>query len=262
MQVEQSDRGQDITEESVAGYLIRHPEFFIDNHDTLSRLRVPHDSGSAVSLIEKQVSVLRGRSSHLEKSLRDIIAVARQNEIVHQRLHELIKDIISAPTLADIVALTRQCLHESFKAESVHFMLIANAAESQPVKTSKGVDSSSKAQQRAPRLSRIKGASRVRHTDRRLSCLDELFANGETVCGMPDEQQLKIMVGRQSADIGSAALIPLHYQSRLGVIMLTSRDELRFGANKGVMFLNQLGELLSRRIHSYSVQQSTKARCK
>ena len=68
---------------------------------------------------------------------------------------------------------------------------------------------------------------------------------------MPETEQLNAMIGKDHAHVASAAIIPLHHERKLGLVMLTSRDESRFGVNKGVMFLNQMGELLSRRIHSY-----------
>jgi len=60
MQLEQSNPGNELNDEAVLRYLTIHPEFFNNNQDLLPRLRIPHESGKAVSLIEKQVSVLRG----------------------------------------------------------------------------------------------------------------------------------------------------------------------------------------------------------
>jgi len=261
MQPEQTELDNEITSDAVVDYLIRNPEFFVNNQDMLPRLRVPHHSGKAVSLIEKQVSVLRGKCAHLEKSLGDLIAVARQNEVLHQRLHLLNQDIVTAANLADIVALTRTCLRESFNAEDVHLMLIAPAPRRAPrKKTSDKADKTHKTpRQRAPALKQVEGAVTVRHTDKRIKPFDTLFAEGETVCGMPGDEQLNAMIGREHANVGSAAMIPLQYKRKLGVLMLTSRDESRFGAAKGVMFLNQMGELLSRRIHSYEAHARQEA---
>lgn len=256
MQAEQPELSQDITDEAVSGYLMRHPDFFVNHHDTLSRLRVPHDSGSAVSLIEKQVSVLRGRCGYLEKSLRELIAVARQNESVHQRLHELTQNIISASNLDEIVTLTQQCLRESFHAEEVYIMLIApapkrasgkKAAAGSPAKTA-----TNNTGHKPPKLPVLEGATVIRHTDKRIAAFRKVFNGKQTICGMPKADQLKAMVGKDCSHVASAAIIPLHFERRLGLVMLTSRDEMRFGANKGVMFLNQMGDLLGRRIHSFS----------
>lgn len=253
MQPEQTEIGNDITDDAVINYLIRNPEFFVGNQDILTRLRIPHDAGKAVSLIEKQVSVLRSKCGHLEKSLLDLIAVARQNESLHQRLHLLNQEIITASNLTDIVALTQTCLQTSFNAEDVHLLLIAPAPKRAPRKKTSDKAAASKPapRQRAPKLEQIEGATMVRHTDKRVKQFDALFEGAQTICGMPSDEQLITMAGQRHANVGSAAMIPLQFERKLGVVMLTSRDESRFGANKGVMFLNQMGELLSRRIHSY-----------
>jgi uncharacterized protein YigA (DUF484 family) len=52
-------------------------------------------------------------------------------------------------------------------------------------------------------------------------------------------------------ELASAAIIPLVHKEELGLVVLTSRDEHRFASGKGVMFLNQLGEVLSRRVNAF-----------
>ena len=51
---------QAIGEQDVADYLRRHPDFFEDKPTLLADLRVPHATGTAVSLVERQVAVLLG----------------------------------------------------------------------------------------------------------------------------------------------------------------------------------------------------------
>lgn len=270
MQPEQSDLSNVLTDEAVLRFLTTNPEFFVNNQDVLPRLRIPHESGKAVSLIEKQVSVLRSKCGTLENSLRDLISVARENENLHQRLHVLLQDIVSAPALEDIVALTRSSLRENFNADDVHILL---AAEKTPrAKTRKasatkgksksasgtGTESGTASASRAcaarrRKLNAIEGLRVVPQNDKHLKLFADLFESGETQCGLPAAEQLESFVGKEFSNIASAALIPLQYERQLGVVMLTSRDESRFSTGKGVMFLNQLGELLSRRLHSYGV---------
>ena len=267
MQPEHTDFDDAISDNAVLQHLSCNPEFFVDNEDILTRLRVPHASGTAVSLIEKQVSVLRGKCFHLEKSLRDLIAVARENENLHERLHTLIQEIITAPSLNDIVELTRTSLKDNFNAEHVHIMLIAappkrSSRQSSAAKSGKsGETRTGKSTGKAPgKLDKVAGATVVRHTDKRVRQFADVFARGGTLCGLPSEKQLLAMVGADHADVASAAIIPLHFGRKLGVVMLTSRDESRFGVGKGVMFLNQMGELLSRRIHSYAAHSQAVAK--
>ncbi len=254
MQVEQTDLNNELNDKAVVGFLTRNPEFFVNNQDILPRLRIPHESGKAVSLIEKQVSVLRGKCGTLENSLRDLISVARENENLHQRLHVLIQDIISAPKLGDIVKLTRSSLCENFNADDVHLLLVANnpAAKSTKKKAaSSATKTAAKPATRQRKARAIEGLSVVSADNENLALFTELFESGETLCGLPSAEQIECFVGQDYANIASAAMIPLFHEDKLGVVMLTSRDESRFATGKGVMFLNQLGELLSRRLHSY-----------
>ena len=80
----QSIRGVDTvaaSEESVADYLQNHPDFFERNANVLARLRVPHERGvSTVSLVERQVLVLRDKHQKLEAKVREFVDVARAND--------------------------------------------------------------------------------------------------------------------------------------------------------------------------------------
>ena len=261
MQPEQSDLSHALTDDAVLRFLTVNPEFFVKNREVLPRLRIPHESGNAVSLIEKQVSVLRSKCGTLENSLRDLISVARENENLHQRLHVLLQDIVSAPSLEDIVALTRNSLRENFNADEVHILLVADKApRAKAKKTAAAKDTAKSASATASRaaaarrrkLNAIEGLQVVSQSDKNLALFAELFESAETQCGLPAAEHLECFVGKDYSNIASAALIPLFHERQLGVVMLTSRDESRFSTGKGVMFLNQLGELLSRRLHSYS----------
>lgn len=260
MQPEQSDLSNVLTDEAVLRFLTTNPEFFVKNQEVLPRLRIPHESGKAVSLIEKQVSVLRSKCGTLENSLRDLISVARENENLHQRLHVLLQDIVSAPSIEDIVALTRSSLRENFNADEVHVMLVADKTPRAKAKKTSGSKEAGKsanasvsraAAARRRKLNAIDGLRVVAQNDKHLELFADLFDSGDTQCGLPAAEHMECFVGKEFSNIASAALIPLYHERQLGVVMLTSRDESRFAVGKGVMFLNQLGELLSRRIHSY-----------
>ncbi|MBX2881913.1 MAG: DUF484 family protein [Granulosicoccus sp.] len=265
MQTEQTDPDTALNDDVVLAHLIRNPEFFINNQDVLPRLSIPHDTGPAVSLIEKQVSVLRGKCGHLESSLRDFIAVARENEQLHQRLHSLIQEVISAPTLEAFVKLTRTQLKRNFHADAVHLLLLTTSTHARSLNESvrskdtadsrrESTLSQANAESDADSAATIFACPDLRivgQKDKGVSLFKQLFAGGQTICGMPPAKQLEFLTAGEYDDVGSAALIPLYHQRQLGVIMLSSRDENRFAAGKGVMFLNQLGELLSRRLHSY-----------
>ena len=69
----------DSEEESIAGYLQRHPEFFERHQAVLARLKLPHArGGAAISLVERQIEVLRDKLAGLEGKLTELVRVARQ----------------------------------------------------------------------------------------------------------------------------------------------------------------------------------------
>ena len=214
---------------AVKQFLTLNPEFFNQHADLLQRLRVPHHTGAAVSLVEKQVSVLRNKCATLEHSLRDLISVARDNEQLHHRLHRLIQDIISSRSLADVFALTRDNLLTNFSADDVRVVLITGSSTADI---------------------ELPDHREVPSSEPGLDLFADIFKKRETRCGELSEQQQSVLFGDEEIEVASAAIIPLYHDGQIGMVVLTSKDETRFESGKGVMFLNQLGEVLSRRVHS------------
>jgi len=229
MQSEKHDALETLDDQSILRFLTGNPDFFNQHSDILNTLRIPHHTGSAISLVEKQVSVLRKKCSNLEGKLTELIGVARENEQLHQRLHLLIQEIITAHTLDDIVCLTRESLMDNFRADDVRILLIDDKKsvhhEAEPDRF-------------------------LSFDDPGLELFKKHFADRETVCGVPSEEIRDCLFGAQSDSIGSVAIIPLHHKRDLGLAVLSSKDEHRFCSGVGVMFLNQLGEVLSRRLSS------------
>jgi hypothetical protein len=62
-----------LAEEQIAEYLSTHPEFFERHGSVLARLKLPHHQRgtAAISLVERQVLVLREKHAALEKKLHE-----------------------------------------------------------------------------------------------------------------------------------------------------------------------------------------------
>ena len=56
-----------VSDEVVQSYLQSNPDFFARHGELLSSLRLPHITGGAVSLVERQVSVFRQKDLKLER---------------------------------------------------------------------------------------------------------------------------------------------------------------------------------------------------
>ena len=64
-----------LTDEQVVAYLKDNPRFFIDQDDLLTQLRSPHLRGSSISLVERQVAVLRERNIDMRNRLTHLMDV-------------------------------------------------------------------------------------------------------------------------------------------------------------------------------------------
>src|SRR5262252_5689973 len=84
-------------EDSIATYLQRHPEFFERHQNVLARLRLPHvRGGSTISLVERQIEVLREKHAALEGKLAELVRVARANDAISDRLHRFTRRLLHA----------------------------------------------------------------------------------------------------------------------------------------------------------------------
>ena len=52
-----------------------------------------------------------------------------------------------------------------------------------------------------------------------------------------------------ATDIRSAALFPLEYQGRLGLLAIGSKSAMHFRSSLGTLFITHIGQVLSRRLH-------------
>ena len=74
-------RARLLDDEQVADWLHAHPDFFDRHADVLSevKLRHPH-GGRAISLVERQVLVLRERNKALESRMAELIRIGQEND--------------------------------------------------------------------------------------------------------------------------------------------------------------------------------------
>ena len=93
-----SDREQQLTNDLELISLLRETPDILQRHpELLTVLEVSHESGKAVSLIERQVVVLREQNQSQDNRLRELMDVACDNERLAQTRHRLaLKFIISA----------------------------------------------------------------------------------------------------------------------------------------------------------------------
>ena len=113
-------------EERIERYLALNPDFFERHQPLLARMRLPHmRTGSTVSLVERQVEVLRDQKTDADRRLAEFIAVARANDQLAERIHRFTRRLLRATTAASAMTALEASLREDFDA--FHSVLLLTA---------------------------------------------------------------------------------------------------------------------------------------
>jgi uncharacterized protein len=215
-------------EEAVSRYLEDHPDFFQRYPDVLTRLALHHDVGDATSLIERQVRLLRAENDSLRGQLRDLVAIARENDILSARLHRFALAMSDSASLDDVFDNAYAMLRREFRLDAVAILCKGegNTAFARPEFVG---------------------------DDSRLESVIREYGTGKPVCGSRfDESLLKYLFGLNVAAIQSASLIGLGTRGAFGMLALGSHDPRRFHAQMGTVYLAQLGDTLMHSIARFA----------
>ena len=213
-------------EEAVARFLEDNPEFFENHPDALAKLSLVHDvDGKAISLIERQVQVLREQGMNLQRQLRELVSIARENEVLGNRLHRYGLAVLDSQSTEEVLASTYELLRQEFKLDTVRILMQEDVAGH---------------------------GDFVRVDSGKLETILKQFSSGKPICGGKfDDSLTRILFGELAAETRSSALIPLGLKTSQGVLCLGSRDPHRFHPGMATTYLVKLSEILTRGLARY-----------
>lgn len=218
---------ESVSETSIADYLQHNPDFFERHAALLTKLKLPHGRGpSTVSLVERQVLMLRDKNEKLEARLHELISVARANDALATKIHSLSCRLIRARNAGAVIDALESSLREDFGA-SEWLILLAPSQDS-------GFN------QVTSRHLRI-----VDPAAAELKMFETLFESAKPRCGQIRDSQRDFLFGTGTIEIGSAALVPLGPQPSSGLLAVGSPDTERFHPTMSTEFLARIGDLVS-----------------
>ncbi len=207
----------------VASYLRRYPSFLSEYPDVLETLQLSHASGTASSLIERQVSQLRKKNQELNQQLNRLMHVASENEQLMARLHQLTLELMAIDNPSAFFQHLGRSLLDDFRADVVQICLfdrkIASLA-SEPVRW-------------------------VDRNDEKLQQFQVHLEKDLTVCGRFGESKLNFLFDTKARWVQSTALVPLGEKSADGIMAIGSSDPARFYPGMGTLFLDLLADVIS-----------------
>lgn len=220
-------------EEAVAHYLQQNSDFFERHPQLLARLRLHHPrNGATVSLIERQVEVLREKYQAQEQKLAEFVRVARANNVLADKIHRFTCRLLRTTTASQVMAETETSLREDF--DTFHAVLVL--AEPEDALAAPAAVTGGLSQRFLRRISTQDGIYRS---------FEGLFATCKPRCGQVRDSQREFLFGSEASSIGSVALIPLGGQPPLGLLALGSVDHERFHPGMSTEFLSRIGELVT-----------------
>lgn len=205
--------------EAIIAYLLDHPDFFAEHDELLVSMRIPHERGDTVSLVERQLKLLRERNIELRHRLSHLMDVARDNDRLFDKTRRLNLALMDATSLEEIVIAVEDSLRQEFQVPFVSLILFNDNA--MPVGRWVTAAEAQKA---------IGG-----------------LIGEKTVCGALREHELAFLFGvEQSKEVGSTAIVTLNHLGLHGVLAIGSRDPQHYKSSVGTLFLNYIADVLGR----------------
>lgn len=202
--------------EDVARYLQDNPMFFEEHVETLTEISLPHPHGGrTISLSERQLLALREKNRELEKTLRDMILFAKENETLQHKVHEFVVSLFAARDLPTLQEKIPRLLRDIFAVPHTALRLWQIEPPSAEVLA---------------------------------------FSDAQTipVCLHHAAHDTAEWFGEQSGLMHSYAYLPLHAGSEtIGLLILASEDKQRFYPEMGSVFLQRIAEAVSSALHPF-----------
>ncbi len=214
----------DVSEEQVVAFLKNNPDIFKGHPGLLAELALTHDSSGAISLIERQVQVLRERNILLRRQLNDLLRAARSNDELFANVRTLtlaLLDVSAWPELNEVLATH---LVVDFDADFVCCHLLREQLH----------------------LDHVLGHPEALPTA-------VFIRNGQPRClAMRSGELQQVFPMQEHEQDGSAVLLPLALRSCDGCLAIGSRDPQHFLPDMDTLFLGYISDVISRIIDQLS----------
>jgi uncharacterized protein YigA (DUF484 family) len=219
----------EITEHDVAEYLQKNVDFFQRHAHLLADLQVPHIAGAAVSLVERQVSVLRERNVELRERLHSMVEVARSNDYIFEKMRGLILSLLEARDLLQLLTSAQKEIKKQFKTDFVSVTLF----DAEP-------------------LANIHCVSMQAAKD----VMPSLLRGNHVIAGQLRQEELNFLFGNEGMQVKSCVIVPLFVDKTWGVLSLGSANAEHFRAGMDSLFVAYLGDVLARLVQGFLYEKS------
>ena len=212
----------DSIEKVVREFLRENPDFLDKNTDILETMVLSHNSGKAISLVERQVGVMRDRNEEMRSRLDNMLQTAQDNDLLFEKTKRLVLNLLEAKTLGSLVEAVYDSLGKDYGIEFYSLTLFGD-------------------EKKLPRT-----LARIASTEKANERVGTLIGANRTVCGVLREDEMVFLFGERGRQVGSVAAVPLRYDSLYGILAVGNSDPNFYKSSMGTLFLSYVAEILNR----------------
>lgn len=225
----------ELSTEQVAEFLRQNPNFFIQQDDLLADLSLPHESGKAISLLERQVTVLRERGTDARQKLGNLLENARNNDQLFDTTRNLVLALLRARGITEIADVAQDQLSNHSSIDACEIILV-----------------------KQDKLG-VSNSVRVENVRKLKEDFADVFRLKRTHCGPMSEEQLEYLFPEISSSIKSTAICPVVNNSEvLALLAFGNHEDNFFNVNLDTLFLDFIGQVvgavLSKELSNHSDQ--------
>lgn len=211
----------DLTAEQVSRFLRTHPEFFIAHEDVLADLTLPHQSGKAISLLERQVTILRDRGIEARQKLNNLLENARNNDQLFDTTRNLVLALLRTQNVTEIADVTQDQLSNHANIDACEIIIIEH-----------------------PEM-KVSGSVRTAELDTLRKEFNDVFRLKRTHCGSLDADRINYLFPNSGGKIKSTALCPVLSNGEvLALIAFGNQTDNYFNINLDTLFLDFIGRVV------------------
>lgn len=215
----------------VRDYLSQNPDFFEQNPDVFEALNISHNSGKAISLVERQIGLMRDRNKDMAAQIDQMQTTAQDNALLMEKTNRLVLNLVQAKDLTQLIKALSVSLKSDFSTEFFSLTLINDD------------------------IIAAKTAANFVSKDEAKSIINDILTAQKAVCGAREEE-LSLLFGNQAKDIGSILALPLKNSVTFGVLALGHRDPSFYSQEIGTVFIDYIGDLLNELIPKFLLSKN------
>jgi len=200
--------------DQVESYLRENLSFFKHRPELLMSMDLPHGGAGAVSLVERQVTLLRERNIEMRNKLAGIAKTAQANDDLLQATRQMVLDLVQVRDGAALSDVISAGLTTHFAVEYGEVIWLDDSAPTEPAENERAV------------------------------IVTGLLKQSQAYCGVFRLEEMRALFPDCDSE-GSAALAPLmRGDTLLGTLAVGSKDTRRYDSEVGTLFLEYLADVL------------------